>query len=92
LPGASALGRGDKWHLDEVMVTTNGRKHWLWRAVDRHGALLDVLVQGRDQARSQATHAQAAQEARSRAARTNHRQAQELRGSKQGSRAEREHR
>jgi putative transposase len=30
------------------MVTINGRKHWLWRAVDRHGAVLDVLVQGRD--------------------------------------------
>jgi transposase-like protein len=26
LPGASTLGRGDTWHLDEVMVTINGRK------------------------------------------------------------------
>ena len=25
---------GDKWHLDEVFVTTNGRRHYLWRAVD----------------------------------------------------------
>jgi hypothetical protein len=25
---------GDKWHLDEVAVTINGKKHWLWRAVD----------------------------------------------------------
>jgi putative transposase len=41
------LGRGDKWHLDEVVVTINGKKHWLWRAVDQHGAVLDVLVQSR---------------------------------------------
>ncbi|CAM2174412.1 IS6 family transposase [Burkholderia orbicola] len=44
---ATALGRGDKWHLDEVVVTINGSKHWLWRAVDQHGAVLDVLVQSR---------------------------------------------
>ena len=36
-----------KWHLDEVMVTINGRRHWLWRAVDQHGETLDVLVQSR---------------------------------------------
>ena len=41
------LARGDKWHLDEVVVTINGQKHWLWRAVDQHGATLDVLVQSR---------------------------------------------
>jgi putative transposase len=29
--------RGDKWHLDEVVITIAGRKHWLWRAVDQHG-------------------------------------------------------
>ena len=44
---ASALARGDKWHLDEVVVTINGKKHWLWRGVDQHGAVLDVLVQSR---------------------------------------------
>jgi putative transposase len=41
------LARGDKWHLDEVVVTINDRRHWLWRAVDQHGATLDVLVQSR---------------------------------------------
>jgi putative transposase len=30
-----------------VVVTINGRTHWLWRAVDQHGAVLDVLVQSR---------------------------------------------
>jgi putative transposase len=38
---------GDKWHLDEVMITIAGRKHWLWRAVDQHGTVLDILVQSR---------------------------------------------
>jgi putative transposase len=35
---------GDKWHLDEVVINISGRKHWLWRAVDQHGAVLDILV------------------------------------------------
>jgi putative transposase len=44
---STALAQSYKWHLDEVVVTTNGKKHWLWRAVDQHGAVLDVLVQSR---------------------------------------------
>jgi putative transposase len=44
---SNAPACGDKWHLDEVMVTINGQKHWLWRTVDQHGAKLDVLVQSR---------------------------------------------
>ncbi|NTF66018.1 IS6 family transposase [Rhizobium rhizogenes] len=36
---------GDKWYLDEVAITINGRKHWLWRAVDQDGFVLDALVQ-----------------------------------------------
>jgi putative transposase len=39
--------RGDKWHLDEVVITIAGKKHWLWRAVDQDGFVLDVLVQSR---------------------------------------------
>jgi len=40
---------GDKWHLDEVAIKIAGVKHWLWRAVDQSGMVLDVLVQsGRD--------------------------------------------
>ena len=38
---------GDKWHLDEVFVGINGRLRFLWRAVDQHGNVLDVLVQSR---------------------------------------------
>src|SRR5690242_496879 len=38
---------GDKWHLDEVQIRSAGEKHWLWRAVDQDGTVLDVLVQSR---------------------------------------------
>src|SRR4051812_10888322 len=38
---------GDKWHLDEVVLKIAGVKHWLWRAVDQTGVVLDVLVQRR---------------------------------------------
>jgi len=46
------LRYGDKWHLDEVVVAINGKKHWLWRAVDQEGFVLDVLVQSRRDQRS----------------------------------------
>jgi putative transposase len=39
--------RGDKWQLDEVVVTINGRKHWPWRTVNQHSAVLDALMQSR---------------------------------------------
>jgi len=38
---------GDKWHLDEVFVAINGVTHYLWRAVDQDGNVLDILVQSR---------------------------------------------
>jgi putative transposase len=38
---------GDKWHLDEVFLTINGKRSYLWRAVDQHGTVLDILVQSR---------------------------------------------
>jgi putative transposase len=38
---------GDKWHLDQVFVKINGTTHYLWRAVDQHGDVLDILVQSR---------------------------------------------
>jgi putative transposase len=37
----------DIWHLDEVVVTIAGQKHWLWRAVDQDGYVLDEIVQAR---------------------------------------------
>ena len=36
---------GDKWHLDEVFLKINGITHYLWRAVDQNGVVLDILVQ-----------------------------------------------
>ena len=36
---------GDTWHLDEVFVTIQGRRQYLWRAVDEDGDVLDILVQ-----------------------------------------------
>jgi len=41
-PRASA-----RWHLDEMVIKIRGRKHWLWRAVDDEGEVLDFLVQPR---------------------------------------------
>ena len=38
---------GDTWHLDEVFLCINGALHYLWRAVDQHGVVLDILVQDR---------------------------------------------
>src|SRR3954452_11157579 len=37
----------DIWHLDEVVITIAGKKHWLWRAVDQDGYVLDEIVQSR---------------------------------------------
>lgn len=39
--------RRDIWHLDEVVISIGGRKHWLWRAVDQDGYVLDEIVQAR---------------------------------------------
>src|ERR1700674_203929 len=38
---------GDRWHLDEVFLTINGKLQYLWRAVDQDGEVLDILVQSR---------------------------------------------
>ena len=38
---------GDKWHMDEVFLKINGATHYLWRAVDQNGVVLDILVQPR---------------------------------------------
>ena len=54
---ANALKRrrprpGDKWHLDEVFLRIGGKQHYLWRAVDQHGTVLDILVQSRRNAKA----------------------------------------
>ena len=40
------------WHLDEVVVTICGQKHWLWRAVDQDGYVLNEVVQTRRDTRA----------------------------------------
>jgi putative transposase len=54
---ANALRRrrarpGDKWHLDEVFIKIGGKTHYLWRAVDQHGNVLDILVTSRRDTRA----------------------------------------
>ena len=38
---------GDTWHLDELFVTIEGHRQYLWRAVDQDGDVIDILVQPR---------------------------------------------
>jgi putative transposase len=43
---------GDKWHLDEVFIKIGGKTHYLWRAVDQHGNVLDILLTARRDAKA----------------------------------------
>jgi putative transposase len=43
---------GDKWHLDEVFIKIRGKIHYLWRAVDQDGNVLDILVTSRRDAQA----------------------------------------
>ncbi len=38
---------GDTWYLDELFVTIQGQRQYLWRAVDQDGDVIDILVQSR---------------------------------------------
>ncbi len=44
--------RGDIWHLDELFVNIQGKRHYLWRAVDQDGDVIDILVQRHRNARA----------------------------------------
>jgi putative transposase len=49
----SKQGRlGDIWHLDELFVNIQGKRHYLWRAVDQDGDVIDILVQRHRNARA----------------------------------------
>ena len=37
----------DHWHLDEMVIVIRRKRHWLWRAVDSEGEVLDFLVQSK---------------------------------------------
>ena len=40
-------GYGDTFYIDEVFVKINGKQHYLWRAVDQEGDVIDVFLQSR---------------------------------------------
>ena len=40
-------GYGDTFFIDEVFVRIQGKQHYVWRAVDQDGELVDVLLQTR---------------------------------------------
>ena len=44
---------GDTWFLDEVFVTINGQRQYLWRAIDQDGDVIEILVQSRATAEPQ---------------------------------------
>ena len=43
---------GDTWHVDEVSISIRGQVHYLWRAVDQDGDVIDILVQHRRNAQA----------------------------------------
>jgi putative transposase len=42
-----ATRSGDQWFLDEMVIKIQGKRQYLWRAVDQDGEVLDILVQSR---------------------------------------------
>jgi transposase-like protein len=38
---------GDRWHVDETYIKVNGVWRYVYRAVDQHGQVIDVLVSAR---------------------------------------------
>jgi putative transposase len=40
-------GYGDTFYIDEVFVKINGKQHYLWRAVDQDGEIVDVYLQAK---------------------------------------------
>ena len=45
--GVGTKGYGDTIFIDEVFAKIQGRQHYLWRAVDRDGEVVDVFPQNR---------------------------------------------
>ena len=50
-PQAARPKPSDHWHLDEMAVLIRGQQHWLWRAVDNEGEVLDFVVERRRDAK-----------------------------------------
>ncbi len=45
-------GYGDTFFIDEVFIKIDGRQHYLWRAVDQDGDVVDVSLQKRRNAKA----------------------------------------
>ena len=45
-------GYGDTFFMDEIFVKIQGKQHYLWRAVDQDGGVVDVFLQGRRDAKA----------------------------------------
>ena len=71
---------GDIWHLDEVFVTIQGQRRYLWRAVDQDGDVLDILVQSRRDCRAATRFFRKLLKPREQARAIGHRQAEQLQG------------
>ena len=73
--------QGDTWYVDELFVTLNGRRQYLWRAVDKDGDVLDILSAVTSKsARRSALLPEIAETAKICPSPTDHRQAPQLRG------------
>jgi transposase-like protein len=53
-------GYGDTFFLDEVFVKINGKQHYLWRAVDQDGEVVEVFLQARRDGAAVTTRQQSA--------------------------------
>ena len=72
---------GDTWYLDELFVNIQGRRQYLWRAVDQDGDVIDILVQSRcDRCAATRFFRKLLKGPRPRATAPDHRQAPQLRG------------
>jgi transposase-like protein len=40
-------GYGDTFYIDEVVIKINGKQHYLWRAIDQDGEVVDVFLQAK---------------------------------------------
>ena len=77
--------RGDTWLLDEMFVPISGERHYLWRAVDQDGEMLDILAQKRrNKTRRQTLLSQVAEKAAICPSYAGDRAARQLWGSTQG--------
>ena len=45
--GHSETRRGSRWYLDEGCTGVDGVRHGLWRTIDEHGSVFDILFQRR---------------------------------------------